>query len=288
MEKVFLLLLFFAGINLLQAQEDTQHSQTFTHKMISEEHIEYIIKVTPPPNYDDSKVYPTLYYLDAWWLEDIVKGTYTLLNYSGAVKEVLLVGISIDGDELKFNERRTLDYTPAPYDLDSMKFTFSIPLKPTPLLVTSDNSGAASTFRKFLSNKVFPEISKHYAVNQNDRALLGHSFGGLFGIYDMAERDHLFNSYIIISPSLWWNRSAKLYEKIAQTFKTRDTPINLFFCYGESENNGIVKWSNVLNDYLKSKEFSILSYEFVSYDKRDHTSVLPESIYDGIKYLYEK
>jgi predicted alpha/beta superfamily hydrolase len=102
------------------------------------------------------------------------------------------------------------------------------------------------------------------------------------------DKEPLFNRHIIISPALWWNKSLKLYEKIENNLKTNKTKANIFICYGESENMSIVKSTNHLIEYFKKNMIDNLKYRFETYEKEDHTSLLPKSIYDGIEYFYKK
>jgi predicted alpha/beta superfamily hydrolase len=213
---------------------------------VSEEKNEYQILITLPPHYDASKSYATLYYLDAWWLEDIVKGTYNLLHRSKTVEEIILVGISIDGNELEFNQQRTRDYTPQPYDKDVMKFPMSIPLESGNFQITDENSGKSAAFITFIKDKVFPEISKNYSIKKEHKAFIGHSFGGLFGIYMAFDDVALFDNYIIISPALWWNKSQELYDKLATASQEDKREVNLFICYGELEGKSITNTTNRL------------------------------------------
>lgn len=269
----------------LFAQEFNAKSITNSYRLVSEQNYEYEIIVTVPPYYDESKNYKTLYYLDAWWLEDIVKGSYTLLNRTKSVEEIILVGISIDGSSDAFTKQRTRDYTPTPY---AMNFPFTIPLESGSLKVDATNSGDSDAFKVFLKDKVFPFVLSKYAVAENKRGFIGHSFGGLFGMYDAMDREPLFDRHIIISPALWWNKSELLYEKINDTLRTNKISANVFLCYGASETMSIVRSTNNLVEYFKANRMDDLKYRFEIYEKENHTSLLPESIYDGIEYFYKK
>jgi predicted alpha/beta superfamily hydrolase len=271
--------------NLIYGQDTNLQSKTYKHLLVSEQNIEYKIIVTLPPNYDNSKTYQTLYYLDAWWLEDIIKGNYNILNRVKAVEQIVLVGISIDGTPDQFTKQRTRDYTPTPYD---MKFPFILPLEFGSFFVDSTNSGRSNLFKFFLKDKVFPFVSKKYSVDNNNKGFLGHSFGGLFGVYDAFDSTPLFDKHIIIAPALWWNKSLALYENMNHRFREINTKPNLFICYGETESITIVQTTDRLIKYFEDANFERLTYYFKVYENQDHVSLLPKSIYDGIKYFYKK
>ncbi len=48
---------------------------------------------------------------------------------------------------------------------------------------THHPQGGASDFVKFLNDDLFPFIAANYKTKNEDRAVYGHSFGGLFGFY---------------------------------------------------------------------------------------------------------
>ncbi|MNI69664.1 Ferri-bacillibactin esterase BesA [compost metagenome] len=49
-----------------------------------------------------------------------------------------------------------------------------------------------------------PKVNARFKVDQDQRSLVGHSFGGMFGVYALFTRPQLFQHVIAISPSLWW------------------------------------------------------------------------------------
>jgi len=283
MERICTLILLCFCSSIF-AQATNVKSKTTNYSLVSEENNKYEIVVTIPPYYDDSKNYKTLYYLDGWWLEDVVKGDYIILNRAGDVEDIILVGISVNGSYEEFTRQRTRDYTPTPYD---MNLPFFLTVESGSFMIDSTNSGEADAFKLFLSDKVFPFVSTKYAVDKEDRGFIGHSFGGLFGIYDAMDKAPLFSKYIIISPALWWNKSLILYEKIESKLKNNNTKANMFICYGKSESISIVMTTNRLFEYFKKHKLDEV-YKLKVYEDENHTSILPKSIYDGIEYFYKK
>ena len=45
---------------------------------------------------------------------------------------------------------------------------------------------------------------KRFKVDPDQRSLVGHSFGGMFGVYALFTRPALFQHVVAVSPSLWW------------------------------------------------------------------------------------
>jgi alpha-beta hydrolase superfamily lysophospholipase len=52
-----------------------------------------------------------------------------------------------------------------------------------------------------------PTVDRDYRTRPY-RVLIGHSLGGLFARYALMNRPEVFNGYLIISPSLWWDDQA--------------------------------------------------------------------------------
>ncbi|MBE2893579.1 alpha/beta hydrolase [Spirabiliibacterium falconis] len=99
----------------------------------------------------------------------------------------MLVGIGYVGEARYFVPERTRDYTP-PAQGEAFR-----------------DGGGSAQFLAFIETDVKPYIQRHYDVQKS--LFFGHSFGGLFGLYAMTQHSHLFEGYILASPSLWWGES---------------------------------------------------------------------------------
>lgn len=64
--------------------------------------------------------------------------------------------------------------------------------------------GGQDLFLDFIEQRLMPEVNQRFKVDQDQRSLIGHSFGGMFGIYALFTRPALFQHVVAISPSLWW------------------------------------------------------------------------------------
>ena len=60
------------------------------------------------------------------------------------------------------------------------------------------------SFNDFLENELIPYIDKTYPTTTY-RTYVGHSFGGLAVVNTLFTRPHLFDNYVAIDPSLWWD-----------------------------------------------------------------------------------
>jgi predicted alpha/beta superfamily hydrolase len=77
--------------------------------------------------------------------------------------------------------------------------------------------GGSARFRRFIAEEVKPWVESRYRTSGND-AVMGESLAGLFVVETLFEAPTLFDDYIAVSPSLWWEnmkygREASAYLK---------------------------------------------------------------------------
>ena len=197
MKRTIILSILFLilSIKSIQGQEEGRHqieSETIIREIESEAGNKYELIVTLPINYNDEKTYKVLYYLDGWWLSELVKGSYRINFLANEMEEVILVGLSIKGDEEAWNKQRNKDYTPSIYDKEKMKIT----MKSGTVELKEETTGGAEDFIRFMKRVVFDEIESTYNIDKETRGILGHSFGGLFGYYCLINHTGIFKNYI--------------------------------------------------------------------------------------------
>ncbi len=146
-------------------------------------------------------------------------------------------------------------------------------------------SGGADKFLAFFKKELIPYVNKTYPANGSN-ILFGHSFGGLFAMHALLNEPQLFNSYLAIDPSFWWdnsymNRTAA--EKLSASSQLNKT----LFIAGrnpeDSKQMGIVAMDSV----LKEKAPKDMRWKIASYPDEDHGSIRLKSIYDGLKFIYD-
>src|ERR1700690_2979695 len=138
--------------------------------------------------------YPVLYLLDG---EEHFYATVGMIQQmSGAWGNMIVVGIT--------NSDRNRDLTP-----------------------TVNNSGGGENFMNFIKEELIPHIDSVYPTAPY-RIFSGHSLGGLTVINTLLNNTQLFNAYIAIDPSLWWENK-KLVQQAKQDFlKKKYTNVSLF------------------------------------------------------------
>ena len=146
------------------------------------------LNVYLPEHYDDPKrTFPVVYLLDGGLTEDFhhITGLARINAAYGAGQEVIVVGI-------EGVDRR--------HDLTSPSATAA----DRRLLPTS---GGAAAYRRFLREEVRPFIAAHFRTGGR-AALMGESLAGLFVAETLLKAPADFDDYVIVSPSLWWDRGA--------------------------------------------------------------------------------
>lgn len=88
-----------------------------------------------------------------------------------------------------------------PYDFNRRAFDLSPPQPPER---NTPPQGGQDLFLDFIEKRLMPKVSERFKVDQDQRSLVGWSFGGMFGIYALYTRPTLFQHIYAISPSLWW------------------------------------------------------------------------------------
>lgn len=283
MRKIFFLVLipFLLETTAAKSQGlpfDTKEPQTNILDIKNENGKPYRLVVTLPSGYQDGKEYKVLYYLDAWWLKDLVTGCYRIKSMSSNMDELILVGISSVGDEKTWNQQRNMDFTPSKYNLKLRMDSGGEDLK-------ESTTGGSESFMQFLKHTIIPTVEKEYKIDANTRGILGHSFGGLFGFYSYVKHPELFSNYILLAPSIWWNDSEIFQDKTSIISKRE---VTMFIAMGTAEIKLIKGPMAVLAEELTSVKNEKLKMTYKQYENATHNSVLPQGIYDGIELLYTK
>ena len=106
------------------------------------------------------------------------------VNGNSVCPEMILIGIP--------NTDRMRDLTPT-YVTEAMGDT-----------LFNETTGGLVNFTSFIENELMPFVESHYPVSPF-KMYIGHSLGGLAVIHTLLTRPYLFNSWVAIDPSLWWD-----------------------------------------------------------------------------------
>jgi uncharacterized protein len=242
----------------------------------------YVPNSGTPSNYLPQH-YPVLYLLDGDAHFSAVASMLQHLSGNQICPEMIVVAIP--------NTDRSRDLTP----------THSLLLpdgKPQDFLKTT---GGGEMFTQFMEKELIPYIESHYPTAPN-RTLVGHSFGGLFAINALMHHSQLFDSYVAIDPSMWWDKQRLLNFADTALKKEHFTRKALFLSVANTMQKGmdtarVVKDTAGNSFHIRSilhlaKEIDSnpdngLRFEWKYYGKDDHGSVPFISEYDALRFIFD-
>ena len=170
----------------------------------------------------------------------------------------------------------------------------------TPTYVKSDpTSGGGEKFLDFIEKELIPYIDKKYPTI-NHRTLVGHSIGGLAVVNTLINRPQLFNNYLAIDPSLWWDNQTllkkadsvfnqtkfngkSLYVAVAKNLLTDMTGIGINEV--EKDTTNISLGTRSVLHFVKSTEIikdNQLRFDWKYYQNEEHGSIPLIAEYDGV------
>lgn len=279
MKKILKTSFLFLVMLSAAAQEPivTGQSHSFHSTVLGEERI---IDVQLPKHYDNPDFakadYPVLYVLDGDFNFPFVSALerFNTKFLYRPHPEMIVIGIR--------NTDRTRDFTPT-------KTGTSGPDGKNHF----ETSGGADRFIDFLREELQPYINSNFRSNGYD-ILLGHSFGGLFTIYTLLEAPELFDDYIAIDPSLWWDDQV-IYKRAKARWETTDFQKKGLFvalAYEAPENTKdrfehgkLIRrfCENTLNAYPQNN----LRTQWKYYPDHDHGAVPVPAAMDALYFLFD-
>ncbi|MCJ2033582.1 alpha/beta hydrolase [Methylobacterium sp. J-068] len=250
-----------------------------------------------PPGDAPASGWPVLYLLDGNAVTatviDIERVQAPYPNATGIGSRFAIVGIGYPGDEAYDGLRRSWDYTPPP----GQSYP---PYKPGgPTLRT----GGAKDFLRFVVTELRPAIERRIQVDPARQALFGHSFGGLFVLYALANAPTAFSHWIAASPSVYWE-DLVLLKSIVVLENGPPVHANVLIVAGAYEEDlapfqrdasdrearlsrlkstRTVELSREMADRLA--RISGLTSQFRLIPERTHMSILPEAVNDAVAFF---
>jgi uncharacterized protein len=160
-------------------------------------------------------------------------------------------------------------------------------------------SGGGQKFIQHLEKELIPYISSHYQA-EGSRILIGHSLGGLLAMEILLNHGDLFNKYIVIDPSMWWD-DEKLLRQYRSQGGTSFPEKSLFLAIANTsnkdknnievirkdttQNTAMIRPGLSLLEDLKARSQTNFKFEWKFYSNHDHFSVFLPAVMDGLKFL---
>jgi predicted alpha/beta superfamily hydrolase len=227
--------------------------------------------------------YPVIYLLDGDSHFSSVVGMVQFLANSSVCPKMIVVGIP--------NTDRTRDLTPT-HVVGGLYMDSA----------SSKTSGGGEAFMRFIEKELMPHIDSLYPTAPY-KMLIGHSFGGLTAMNAFVHHNNLFNSYVAIDPSMWWDKQKLLKEtQLAlanNNYKGKALYLGIANTMLEGMDTGRVKLDTTdgtmhirsilkLRDYLaQNKDKNGLKFSYNYYGNDNHGSVPMITEYDALHAIFD-
>lgn len=236
---------------------------------------------------DFPKRYPVVYLLDGDAHFYSVVGMIQQLsqvNGNTICPEMIVVGIP--------NTNRTRDLTPTHIDADP-PFMDSAFAKP---------SGGGPQFISFIEKELMPYIDSTYPTAPY-KMLIGHSFGGLTVMDALVNHTGLFNAYICLDPSMWWDKTIFLKTVKKSLSKKNFSGTTLYLGIANTMDEGMdikkvqtdtslatrhIRSILDMDTYIKNNPPKGLKYASKYYENDDHGSLPLIAEYNALRFIFEK
>ena len=226
--------------------------------------------------------YPVVYLLDGDdWFTTTTGLLQKLSEFPNSVcPEVIVVGIP--------NTNRTRDLTPSTSTTDT-------DMLPAAVLKAS---GGGENFTAFLEKELIPYVDAHYPTLAH-RTLIGHSFGGLLVLNTLVHHPRLFDNYVAIDPSMFWDQEKLLQQAHKALAQPRFAGRALFVAAAnetgqdsmqvlqDASIGGAMTRANwKLRDELARNRHNGLRSAYQYYPTDGHNSVPLLATYDALHFLF--
>lgn len=261
MKPLFLILLVLAFASCKKEEFSPNRTKEFSIHSITNG-ATYVIQVGLPENYDpQTQKYGAIYVLDGEEIFDHVSLSCNTISSDNASSNVLVVGIGYGND-------RAFDYTPS---------------------VAAEGGGGAENFMLFIKNELIPRMESEFGADtlRKSRSILGHSFGGLCAAYAFANHNEVFENYIVLSPSLWYDNEIVLGLERDHRDTNKGNHQLVFLGLGELENEGRMHAPfQAFYERLRDN-YPSMALERHLEPHLDHRGSEKPNIKEGLKFYFE-
>ncbi|MVM36579.1 alpha/beta hydrolase [Spirosoma sp. HMF3257] len=205
--------------------------------------------------------YPVIYLLDGSADEDFIHVAglvqFAIFPWVNLLPKSIVVGIA--------NVDRRRDFTyPTTIEKDKKDY-------PT--------TGHSQRFIAFIEKELQPYIQKKYSSNPT-KTIIGQSLGGLLATEILFKKPTLFNQYIIVSPSLWWDNESLLTRQPACSQPGFQQKTTVFVAVGK-EGKIMETDANRLVDVLKKAPSVKTNFHYFA--DENHATIFHLAVYKAFE-----
>ena len=143
-------------------------------------------------------------------------------------------------------------------------------------------SGKSERFIRFIGEELQNLIAERYRTSA-EKTLIGQSLGGLLATEILLDAPDLFDNYIIISPSLWWDEERLLSRNFDQSLAGKSVYIGVG---KEGPLMERVARSLFLKLSLEKKNEAALYFKYL--DRQSHGDALHLGVYDAFEKIFKR
>ena len=223
-------------------------------------------------NPKDSIKYPVIYLLDGSADEDFIHIVgivqYNSFEWINIVPKSIVVGIAT------VDRRRDFTF-PTMIQTDKKKYP---------------STGHSDRFISFIETELQPFINHKFKTNQS-KTIIGQSLGGLLETEILLKKPTLFNKYIIVSPSLWWDNGSLLSQDSEILNNTFTQKTEIYIGVGKegltpTEIPRVMEVdANLLADKIKQTKGKTVTVLFDYLPQEDHATIMHQAVLNAFKQL---
>jgi predicted alpha/beta superfamily hydrolase/ketosteroid isomerase-like protein len=144
------------------------------------------------------------------------------------------------------------------------------------------HAGGAQRFRRFLREELKPAIAARYRVS-SDSAIIGESLAGLFVLETLLVEPDLFDRYIAVDPSGWWNQQAVVRSAPARFAAWSASPKTLYLAVAAE--NATHAGAEVLLEALRTARPSGLAWRYEALPEH-HDTIFPVAALQALRIVF--
>lgn len=234
-----------------------------------------ILNIYLPEGYNpkDAEKYPVIYLLDGSANEDFIHISglvqFNSFEWINQVPKSIVVGIATVDRKRDFTFATTLEK-------DKKRF-------PT--------TGHSDKFIAFIEKELQPFIDKKYKTTES-KMIIGQSLGGLLSSEILLKKPSLFNKYVIVSPSIWWDNGSILNidsQILQENFKQ---PTEIYIAVGKegltpTEIPRVMEVdANLLAEKIQASKNKNIKVFFDYFPNENHGTILHLAVFNSFKFFY--
>lgn len=169
---------------------------------------------------------------------------------------------------------------------------FTFPTSIDPEREKFPTSGGSEKFIRFIAEELQPYVEERFRVN-DESMIIGQSFGGLLATEILFKKPELFDRYLIISPSLWWDDGSLLEFDPPVLKGSSKVNVEIYLAVGKeglapSEKPRVMEVDvNLLAEKIRTSQNAGVTLHFDYLPEEDHATIMHQAAYNGLRRMYK-